>query len=299
MFWFIILLVLAFAGLVLMIASRDLRFAGGLMLALAVVGMLADSATVVGARQLAVQVRFGKVQGRPQGAGLHWVAPWNDVEKFDASVQTLKYYQGEKDDDGDCITVRLGNSTPACVDVTVQWNINYKGDVTDLYLRYKTFENIHDNLVRRQLGSALNEVFGGYDPLAALNTASDVPTVTTKDLQGDVKTALQTDLGTAIAVDDVVIPLVHFDPDTENRLKSYQQAKADTRIAKQNEQTALAQALANKALADQTATKDAGVQYQNCLNLIAQLGRAGQLGQLPPAFTCNQGGASPALLVQR
>lgn len=303
MYWFCALVVLAFIGLaVLITGGRQLesRYVGGFLVLIAAVGVLCGATTVVGARQLAVQVLFGKVQGPPLGAGLHWTAPWNTVEKFDASVQTMKYYQDEKDDDGTCLTVRLGNNTPACVDVTVQWNIDYRGDVTDLYLRYKTFDNIHDNLVRRQLGSALNEVFGDYDPLAAINSTDDVPTATTKTLQGGVKSALQSDLGTGITVDDVVIPLVHFDPDTENRLRSFQQAKADTRIAKQNEQTAAAQAAANKALAEQPATKDVGVRYQNCLNLIAALGKSGQLGALPPAFTCDQsGGGSPSLLIQK
>jgi len=299
MFWFLLLCACTLAGLALLIFRSELRPVGAVILFICAIWLVLDSTTIVGARELAVQTRFGKVQGKPLGAGFHWVDPINNIETFDASVQTLKYYQGEEKDDGDCITVRLGNSTPACVDVTVQWNINYLGDVNDLYLKYKTFDNIHDNLVRRQLGSALNEVFGTYDPLAAINSDSDVPTITTKHLQANVKSALQTDLGTAITIDDVVIPIVHFDVDTENRLKSYQQAKADTRIAKQNEQTATAQAAANKALADQAATKDTGVQYQNCLNLIAQLGKTGQLGQLPPAFTCAQGGSSPSLLINK
>lgn len=300
MFGFVLILVLALAGLGILVFGSGLRAIGGVVLFIAALLLIVDSTTIVGARELAVQTRFGKVQGKPLGSGFHWVDPINGIEKFDASVQTLKYYQGEEKDDGDCITVRLGNSTQACVDVTVQWNINYLGDVNDLYLKYKTFDNIHDNLVKRQLGSALNEVFGTYDPLAAINASTDdaPPTVTTKDLQGSVHTALQRDLGTAITIDDVVIPIVHFDADTEGRLKSFQQAKADTRIAKQNEQTATAQAAANKALADQAATKDPGVQYQNCLNLIASLGKTGQLGNLPPAFTCAQGGNSPSLLIQ-
>lgn len=299
MFWFLLLCLCTLAGLTMLILRSGLRLAGGVILFLCAITLALDATTIVGARELAVQTRFGKVQGKPLGAGFHWVNPINNIETFDASVQTLKYYQDEKGDDGDCITVRLGNSTPACVDVTVQWNINYKGDVTDLYLKYKTFENIHDNLVRRQLGSALNEVFGTYDPLAAINSTSDVPTVTTKHLQVDVQTALAADLGTAITVDDVVIPIVHFDATTEDRLRSFQQAKADTRIATQNEQTALAQARANKDLAEQPAIKEPGVQYQNCLNLIAQLGKTGQLGQLPPAFTCAQSGSSPSLLINK
>lgn len=267
------------------------------------VALFLDSFTTIGARGVGVQTAFGKVQGRPLGPGWHWVEPWNSVEEFDASVQTLRFYQAEKEDDGDCITVRLANNTLACVDVTAQWNINHLGDVNGLYLQYKTFENVHDNLVKRQLGSALNEIFGQYDPLAvvAASTAtnpSPSQVVNTKDLQEKVKSALQTDLHDQINIVSVTIPVVHFDGDTESRLKAYQQSKADTRIAEQNRQTAHQQALAAGELAAQKAVKDPGVQYQNCLNLIDKLAREGQLGNLPPTFTCATGGTTPNLLLQ-
>jgi hypothetical protein len=63
-------------------------------------------------------------------------------------------------------------------------------------------------------------------------------------------------------------------------------ALAETRIATQNRATAEQKALANKALATQVSVCDPGVQYQNCLNLIADLAARGQLGQLPPTFNC-------------
>lgn len=257
-----------------------------------------DSFTVVGAREVAVQTAFGKVQGHPLGSGWHWVPAWNNIEKFDASVQTLKFYQAEKNDDGDCVTVRLANSTNACVDVTAQWNINYKGDVNALYLQYKTFDNIHDNLVRRQLQSALNEVFGTYDPLAAIGTATETPQTNTKQLQDLVRTALQRDLGDAIQIPSVTIPLVHFDGDTEARLKNFQAAKADTRIAEQQKLTAQAQADANAILAKDPSIKDPGVQYQNCLNVTRELAKSDQLRNLPLTWNCSQTGA-PAVIVQK
>lgn len=284
-------------------ATTGARIVGGILLLLGVLTLFLDSYTTVEARSVAIQTSFGKVHGNPLGSGWHWVAPWNNIEKFDASVQTLKYYQGEKKDDGDCITVRLANSTgpgsTACVDVTAQWQINYQGDVNNLYLQYKTFDNIHDNLVRRQLGSALNEVFGTYDPLSALGTANDRPTLTTKDLQDLVRVDLQRDLGSAIKVDSVTIPLVHFDGPTEDRLRQYQQAKADTQIATQQALTATEKAKANKALAGEPATNDPGVQYQNCLDVTRDLAKLGQLQNLPLTWNCNKDGSSAPVIVQK
>ncbi len=255
-----------------------------------------DSTHIVAARGVAVQTRFGKVVGQPLGPGFHWVNPANDVEEFDASVKTLKFFQGEKEDDGNCLTVRLGNSTTACVDVTAQWNINHRGDVNALYLQYKTFNNIHDNLVIRQLQSALNEVFGTYDPLNAIGSGTDRPAVTTKTLQDYVKLYLQRDLGSAITVDSVTIPLIHFDGPTEDRLRSFQQALADTRIATQQVQTAQQQAKANDALNNDAATGNPGVQYQNCLSLMTSLAKMNQLTNLPQTFTC--GGTTAGTLLQ-
>lgn len=301
LFFFVLACILLGVGLAAAFAGSTTRehsvtAFGVVMLLIGLTVMFFDSFTTVAARGVAVQTAFGKVQGRPLGPGWHWVAPWNSVEEFDASVQTLKFYQDERKDDGDCLTVRLGNSNTACVDVTTQWNINPSGDVNDLYLQYKTFDNVHDNLVKRQLGSALNEIFGTYDPLAAIGQDADRPTVNTKDLQDRVKTALQRDLGSAIRIDSVTIPIVHFDGPTEDRLRSFQQAKADTRIAAQRKLTADQQALTNQALAAQTAIHDPGVQYQNCLDLIDRLAKESQLGNLPPTFTCGQGTGGGAII---
>lgn len=273
-----------------------LAAAAAVLAVLGVLGVLLDSSHAVAARGVMVQSRFGKVVAAPQGPGWHWVNPVNTVEEFDASVQTLKFFQGEKDDDGNCLTVRLGNNTMACVDVTAQWNINHRGDVNSLYLQYKTFANIHTNLVIRQLQSALNEVFGTYDPLQSIDSGTNRPAVTTKTLQDYVRGDLQRDLGTAISIDSVTIPIIHFDTATEDRLKAFQQALADTRIAAQQVATARQQADANNILSSNTATGNPGVQYQNCLNLILQLSKSNQLGGLPPTFNC--GGSAAGTLIQ-
>jgi regulator of protease activity HflC (stomatin/prohibitin superfamily) len=221
----------------------------------------------------------------PTGAlpnGWHWIAPWSDVEKFDASIQTLKL-----DAVGhNCVTVRLGNQTTACVDVSVQWNIDQGADVVDLYRRYRTFDNIETNLVRRQLQRALNVSFETYDPLRTVN-GGDQPGQTLDDLAGKSETTLRTAVGHGIQIHNVTIPLVHYDGTTEDRLKAYQQALADTRIAEQRKQTASKVAEANAILAGSQASKDAGVQYQNCLDMVERSAKSG--GNLPAGFSCGSG----------
>ncbi len=302
MIWFVISLLLILLGIgavVFGLASDDedafVAVAIGMVVALLGGGvMFFDSFTIVPTRTVGVQVSFGK----PVGAipnGWHWVAPWSTVEKFDASVQTLNLTTA-KDDAGDPVTVRLGNQTTAQVDVSVQWNIRPDGDVVDLYKQYKSFDNVEHNLVMRQLQHALNNAFSSYDPLRAINGNADAPSQSIDDLAGKAKTELQAAVGSGIQIGTLTIPIVHFDPDTENRLRAYQQALADTRIAEQRRKTAEQTKAANDVLAGSAASSNPGVQYQNCLDLIKDLAAKGQLDKLPPVFSCGQGGQTPVIV---
>lgn len=269
---------------------------GGLAAILVVftLGTTISSATLVPTRSVGVEVEFGK----PVGAltnGLHWVAPWASVEKFDASVQTTKLDGTGKDDSTPCVTVRLGNSTQACVDVVTQWNIDPTGDVIELYRSYHSFDRIEANLVLVQLQHALRDTFGTFDPLAALaDTSAKQPSL--DDLAASTKNLFTGYVGPGINVRTVTVSLVHYDQATEDRLRAYQQALADTRIATQRKATAQQVADANSILAGNAASKDPGVQYQNCLNLIADLAQKGLLKDLPPTFNCGSASTTPVIV---
>lgn len=264
----------------------------------ALVAITIDSFTIVPTRSVGVQVAFGKPATEPLKNGLHWVAPWSSVEKFDASVQTLNL-TAAKDDAGDSVTVRLGNQTTAKVDVSVQWNIDPDGDVVELYKRYRSFDNVENNLVKRQLQHALNIAFADYDPLRAINGTNDAPTQSVDDLAAKTKADLQKAVGTGIQIGTLTIPIIHFDGATEDRLRQYQQALADTRIAQQQKQTSQARADSNGILAASASIKDPGVQYQNCLDLVRDLAVKGQLKDLPATFNCGGSGQSPVIVGQR
>jgi hypothetical protein len=274
-------------------ASRGLVW-GGLAAIVAVfaLGTVISSATLIPTRSVGVEVEFGKPVGSLTN-GLHWVAPWASVEKFDASVQTTKL---DGKDDTPCVTVRLGNSTQACVDVVTQWNIDPNGDVIELYRSYHSFDKIESNLVLVQLQHALRDTFGTFDPLAALADANAAKQPSLDELAATTKSAFAGYVGAGITVKSVTVSLVHYDGDTENRLKAYQQALADTRIAQQRKATAQQVADANNILAGNAASKDPGVQYQNCLNLISDLAQKGLLKDLPPTFNCNSGAQSPVIV---
>jgi hypothetical protein len=60
-------------------------------------------------------------------------------------------------------TVRLGNNSTAFVDISVRWRIQ-PAAADELFLDYRDFDNVRDNLVTRELRAVLNEVFADFDP---------------------------------------------------------------------------------------------------------------------------------------
>lgn len=302
--WFITVLITGLFAVIALIVrgtAQDEESKGVAALAVTILVLLGAvftliaSATVVQTRSVGVITSFGKPIGSLTNGG-HMVRPWANVEKFDASVQTMKLdgtWKKDKCEGG--VTVRLGNQTTACVDVSVQWNIDPNGDIIDLYRKYKNFGNIEDNLVKRQLQRAMNTAFADFDPLKTI-TGDGTATASLDMLASKAKTVLVEGVGKGIRVLSVVIPIVHFDAATEGRLREYQQALANTRIAEANKRTAEAVRAANEILAGSSASRDPGVQYQRCLDLMRELAAQGKLGDLPETFTCNQGSGTPVIV---
>lgn len=285
-----ILALAAVFGLAMRVVAQDEEikligtwvFGGSLVLffGLACIG----SVTIVPARTIAVQTSFGKPVDT-LGNGLHLVTPWSATEEFDATVQTLRL-SGDKEDSGEPITVRLANSATAVVDVTAQWQIDPKADVTGLYLDYKTFDNIGTNVVRRQLAAALNTVFESYDPLAALKGSAQP--VTLDELAKRAQARLEGVLPGGIKLRSILVPKVSFDGSVQSKIDQYLATVAETQIAEQRKRTAVEQKAANDLLA--TANNNAGVLYQNCLDMVERLTKDGKT--LPPAFSCGNSKAA-------
>jgi hypothetical protein len=293
------------AGFVLA-EKKAAAFGGGVVLAVFSAGCLVfASVDTVPTRNVGVLVAFGKANDQPLKNGFHWHAPAYTVETFSATLQLENFDEDVNKDGCQGITVRLGNNTTACADVTLQWNIDGEGDVPELYRSYQSFDRIKNDLVHQQLRLALNDTaaFGTFDPFAAIKatdpnaTAADkaAKVVTLGDVSVQAKTLLEKAVGTGIKVDVLAVPIVHYDQATEQRLSAFQQAIADTRIAEQNKNTNTQRKLANDQLAG-SVNSNPGVLFQNCLDFMRDLGTKNELGQLPPTFTCPGTGGSGALV---
>lgn len=299
--WFVLGVILLVIGVGLALAARRrtriqlIRIGAGLI-AVGVLAIIASSFTVVPARNVGIVNTFGKAE-QALDNGFHWVKPWSSVETVDATVQNINLGSDTKD----CVTVRLANQTTACVDVTVQWNIDQKSNANELWQRYRgnnddVVGNVGRNVVERELRRALNVVFETYNPLQVL-AGGDIPSVKTDDLATRALKEIRDNVDAGIVIDTVRISLVHFDQTTQDKLNGFAQALADTQIATQQKKTAEQQKLANDLLAA-ASSNDPGVKYQNCLNLVKDLAAKGQLQNLPPTFNCGSDSA-PVIVGQK
>ncbi len=142
----------------------------------------------------------------------------------------------------------------------MRWRIQ-PAAADELFLDYRDFENVRDNLVTRELRAALNEVFSDFDPPAPEN--SDGANVQT--LGDQVAEKLRTKVGGQIEIINVIVPLVNYDEATQDRINALNVEKANTRVAEQRAERAEAVAKANEILAA-SMSNDPHVLVGKCLD---------------------------------
>lgn len=233
--------------------------AGGRVLALgsallALLFVLLGSFTIVGTRSVAIVTSFNRPTGTTLDNGIHPKWFWQSTNEMDAAIQIDRYVGDHR------IKVRLGNSSTADADASIRWQI--KQDAADeLFVQYKTFDNVKTNLVERNLQVALNEVFASFDPLAPQNLdTSPLPALSQRALG-----LLKGKVGSQVEILDVSVPVIDFDDNTEGKINQLNAERASTAVAKQSQQTADAQAEANRKLAS-SVSNDPNVITSNCIN---------------------------------
>jgi regulator of protease activity HflC (stomatin/prohibitin superfamily) len=231
------------------VSTRIAAVAGGLTIFVLVLG----STAIVSTRNVGVVTTFGRPSGTLSN-GLHVKAPWQSVTEMNGTIQ-IDNHTGEA-----ATTVRLGNNSTANVDNSVRWRI-LPAAAEKLFLDYRDFDNVRDNLVTRELRAALNEVFANFDPLAPEN--SDGANV--QALGDEVAKKLRAKVGSQIEIINVIVPLVNYDQATQDRINALNVEKANTRVAEQRAKTAEAEAKANQILAA-SVSNDPNVLVSKCLD---------------------------------
>lgn len=249
------------------LADRKHRFETGFgalaIGAFAVIVLLFGMGTVVSTRNVGIVTTFGRPQGELSN-GFHWVAPWQSVTEMDGAIQ-LQKFEGES-----AMQVRLGNNSTAYANVTIQWRLD-PASAPSLFLDYRTFDGIRENLVDKELGVAMNSEFAKFDPLSP-NAADGAPLV---DISAKVQHDVQKAVGERIEIQKIFVPLVTYDQQTQDRINAFNVEKANTRVAEQSKLTAQAQAEANRILSS-SVHNDLEVITANCINQSLSKGLAPQ-----------------------
>lgn len=120
----------------------------------------------------------------------------------------------------------------------------------------------------------MNVAAKNIDPLDVANTPDN------DEVAAQIKKALEAKIGDRIEVLSVIVTLIEFDKEVQDRVDRLQQAVADTRISEQRKKTAKADTEANKILAD-SISEDPNVLVAKCLDMLEEL-----KGALPAGFQC-------------
>ena len=299
MIWVVLIILFAvvFFGALLVMAASENKFGGFATAAAAVLAMFVltgvCSCAIVGTKDVGIKTSFGATSGH-LGNGAHLIWPWENVTSMDAAIQTDSFTD-KKDDLGPPITVRIGNQQIANVSVSIRWRIN-PNFADSLFQNYRTFNNVRDSLVIRELTAAVNQQFANYNPLnsVATTTPGTKKNPPLNVIANSVTKQMKREIGReGIEVLGTIIPLVTFDTATQARINQLQQQFALTKIAEQERLTNIAQAKANKALAASVNTSP-NVLVAQCLTILGEMVKQGQT--VPPAFSCWPGSGKIGVL---
>lgn len=265
-------------------AAKDFKgfaFAGFALVVLLIVTGFA-SATQVGARSVGIVTSFGQYRDTI-GSGLHFTAPWASVEQFSTMNQPLDL-KGDNH-----VNVNYQGGGRGTVDSTVRWAID-GNQAENLWKKYKTFDNVRDQLVLSSARDSFRVVLGTYTPNNA--RAGENLRPITEAVQADLKKTLADD---GIKIDSISITAINLDEATQKSIEKtvtanqdIERAKADRERAKIDAETA--------QLRERTGALSKQANERFCLDIVNNWD-AQKNGALPATFNCGLGGNNAGVLV--
>lgn len=257
---------------------------------LAIILTFFSSFWIVGTQNVGIVRSFGKPVGIVSN-GPQWTLPWETVTDMDYSVQVTDFTAQSC-----AIQVRLADGQTACPKVGVRWQINTKA-AEFLFRRYKgSTAGVENGVLIPALQKYANIVFGDYDPVKLLNSTYAVGTPqnpSVPQLADKVEAQLTEAIGGEVQIDLLNMPNIAYAPNVQNRINSILSQKAQTLIAQQSEQTANAQAAANRTITA-SVSHDPNVLTWRCLNLEEEMIKN---GDTPPVNMCNLSGSGASVIV--
>lgn len=285
--------------------DRDVR--GGGVAAAVVAGVvllivtLISSFTIVGARSVGVEVAFGKYNGTLD-SGPHLTAPWASVEQFSTRDQYLDLESpvtykaitipGDVANDAEGVqTTNYGGD--GTIPSTVRWRIaddsTGKGGAENLWRRYKTFENVRDQLVEPTAKESFRLVTSRYTPAEAKDGSNirAINEAVVEDLNGILNPK-------GIVVDSISIKDVILGAQAQEAVNRVVAADADIdRAAREQERARIDAETARLRAAEGALTPEALARY--CLE-VTNAWNVANNGPLPATWNCTTTGANSVLV---
>jgi regulator of protease activity HflC (stomatin/prohibitin superfamily) len=258
-----------------------LRAAGGIFAAGAAVTVFFCSFNAIGTRDIGVVTSFGRLSGH-LGSGIGFTAPWDRVTTIDDSYQLTD----------ETFTVRIKGGQTAQAQLQVRWNA-VQDAADDIFANYKTTAGMEKGLLSPELNVAANTVLEDNDPITPLATGAapgSPKNPNTAQLGAAVKAYLTGRVGNDINVQTLNLKPLAYDTAVQNQINAATNQAAKTVVAKEAEQTATAQAAANKAL-EQGLVNNPMVLVQQCFTGLAD----GTI-QNQPGFSCWPGSNSGVVI---
>lgn len=322
MFWFVLSIICVIAAIAIQLlkpfgTEKDPHGSRAVVIALAIVafGLFAwGGVKHVPARNIGIPNTFSNVSTDAVGPGYHetW-EPWRSYIDVPETIQTTnfegcwgQYCTSADQPRGNCLEVRIGEQQTACVDVTVQWQVNKDGAGTE-YNNYvgqdgTLISAIRDYQIDRELRTVENTDMDGYSPILDAQNFTAKPGSTCSDgtvsttakpcqsqfltFAGEIDKQMQTDLGSDITIVKVLQPLAYYTASTEAFLHSIQNKAAEDQVQIEQQKVNSDTAIALKNLGTPTIEQ---LEYL-CLTSTAEHAAG---------WTCNFGtsSASPAIAV--
>lgn len=181
--------------------------------------------TLVKAVEVGVPVSFGHV-GQPMGSGVHFVAPWTDVETYPTRPITVDVHP----------QVRTADAGKVGVLVSGRWKVASIPAARELYFQVRTGDDdkISQDIVRRNLAQAVGDVY---------NTVSNVD-ATKREGRADQIHVRARQLLAPYGIDVSAIQLREIEPDpiTAQSIADFAAQQRKTQIAQAANDTAVAEA---------------------------------------------------------
>lgn len=258
---------------------------------------VAFSATTVSPRAVGIQTSFGRYVATLDN-GFHWTSPWSGVEEFSTLAQPLSIkdqpvsFAGTTVKDASGKETVSGSGGGGDVDGTILWSIDPTGKGAEkLWEKYKTYDNVRDNLVEKAFKEAARVQVGAYSPVEAKDGKNLRP----------INEAIKSDLVKAlsekgIVIDTVSVTDIALDSSAQQSLNRIVEANANTERAKSEKERARIDAETAKIRNDSGSLSGPAL-VRLCLD-VTNAWDVNKNGPLPAGWSCTGGNAGAVLLQQ-